>query len=176
MLHHTFFNNLLLTRTTYVDNITKYVIFFLLGDYMYLENISSILGGPHLLGQTIRSTNDLIEIGRKGVQKKCFLLLAKYMNTSPNQLAKLLPITERTLQRRNPTDALNRETSECILQVAAVIAKGAEVFDDKDRFLAWLNQPNTTFAGQIPVSLLDSRFGADIVLNELGRIEHGVFS
>jgi putative toxin-antitoxin system antitoxin component (TIGR02293 family) len=69
---------------------------------------------------------------------------------------------------------LNRVVSEHILQLAEVAARGVEVFGDKAAFLAWLHHANTALGHQTPVSLLSSRFGAEIVLDELGRLEHGI--
>jgi putative toxin-antitoxin system antitoxin component (TIGR02293 family) len=66
--------------------------------------------------------------------------------------------------------------SEQVLQIAAVVARGTEVFGGKDRFLAWAKQPSTALSDKTPLELLGSRFGTDLVLDELGRIEHGVFS
>lgn len=57
-----------------------------------------------------------------------------------------------------------------------MIARGVEVFEDKDKFLAWIEQPNKGLAGKTPMSLLKSRFGIEMVLDELGRIEYGVYS
>ncbi len=68
------------------------------------------------------------------------------------------------------------ELSEQILQIAEVTAKGSKVFEGRERFLAWLNHPNKALNNKTPMSLLNSKFGTDMVLNELGRIEHGVFS
>jgi putative toxin-antitoxin system antitoxin component (TIGR02293 family) len=53
-------------------------------------------------------------------------------------------------------------------------AKGVEVFTDKGAFLARLHDPNTALANHTPLSLLHSRFGVEMVLDELGRLEHGV--
>jgi len=56
-----------------------------------------------------------------------------------------------------------------------VAASESEVFEDRSRFLSWMKHPNKAFANKTPMSLLDSKHGVDMVLNELGRIEHGVF-
>ncbi|MFX0194763.1 MAG: antitoxin Xre/MbcA/ParS toxin-binding domain-containing protein, partial [Candidatus Hodarchaeota archaeon] len=45
-----------------------------------------------------------------------------------------------------------------------------------DKFLAWMDHPNRALADKTPLSLLNSRFGAEMLLDELGRIEHGVFA
>lgn len=68
------------------------------------------------------------------------------------------------------------ELSKQILQIAEVAAKGSKVFEGRDRFLAWMNHPNKALNNKTPMSLLNSKFGTDMVLDELGRIEHGVFS
>jgi putative toxin-antitoxin system antitoxin component (TIGR02293 family) len=54
------------------------------------------------------------------------------------------------------------------------MAKGVELFKDKNNFLAWMQLPNVALGKRPPISLLNSRFGTEMVLDELGRIEHGV--
>jgi putative toxin-antitoxin system antitoxin component (TIGR02293 family) len=110
------------------------------------------------------------------VSKRALEHLARYLELTLGELAESLPVTERTIQRRSPRDRFNPAVSEQILEIAEVAARGTEVFEDRDRFLAWLNQPNAAFAGRTAASLLGSRFGAGMILDELGRIEHGIYS
>jgi putative toxin-antitoxin system antitoxin component (TIGR02293 family) len=93
-----------------------------------------------------------------------------------SQMATLLSMTERTIQRYRPDESFNRIVSEQILQIVEVAVRGAEVFEDKNKFLIWITIPNKALANKTPMSLLSSRFGIDIILDELGRIEHGAFS
>jgi putative toxin-antitoxin system antitoxin component (TIGR02293 family) len=143
---------------------------------MQLSEIEKILGGQKVLHMRIQKRQDLITLGHHGVTKGALLNLARYLSFSMNQLAELLPITERTLQRYTRSQHFNRVVSEQILQIAEVVAKGAEVFEDKNNFLTWMQQPNVAFGNRPPISLLSSRFGTEMVLDELGRIEHGVVS
>jgi len=143
---------------------------------MELSGIAKILGGQRVLHKRIQNRLDLIELSDRGVTKSALSHLAKYMCFSMSQMAELLPVTERTLQRYAPNEHFNRVVSEQILQIAQVAAKGAEVFEDKDRLLSWMNHPNTALGNRSPMSLLSSRFGTEMVLDELGRIDHGVFS
>ena len=143
---------------------------------MELSALAKILGGKKVLRKNLQSRMDLIDLSNKGVSKDALLHLAKYFSCSVNQMAQLLPVTERTIQRYSPEKTLSRIVSEQILQIAEVAAKGTEVFEGRDRFLAWMNHPNKALNNKIPMSLLNSKFGADMVLDELGRIEHGVFS
>ena len=143
---------------------------------MSLALMTQLLGGKETLGQDVRTQMDLIELSRHGVPKASLLRLAEYMGSPVNQMAALLPVTERTIQRYGPKKHFNRVISEYILHLAEVVARGAEVFGDRESFLSWLIQPSTALGGQLPKSLLTSRFGTDMVLDELMRIEHGVVS
>jgi putative toxin-antitoxin system antitoxin component (TIGR02293 family) len=117
---------------------------------------------------------DLIDLGRKGVSKESLLHLAQSMGLPVSKMAALLPVTERTIQRYAPKEHFDRVVSENILHLAEVVARGIEVFEDNDRFMTWIDQPSTALGGRSPKSLLSSRFGIDMVLDELTRIEHGV--
>jgi putative toxin-antitoxin system antitoxin component (TIGR02293 family) len=57
-----------------------------------------------------------------------------------------------------------------------VVARGSEVFEDMDNFLSWMNHPTKALGDTTPASLLKTRFGVELVLDELARIEHGVFA
>jgi putative toxin-antitoxin system antitoxin component (TIGR02293 family) len=118
----------------------------------------------------------VVEVIKKilGVPKEALVHLAHFLLCTIHDMADLLPVTERTLQRYSPGQPLNRVVSEHLLQMAEVAAKGVEVFADKAAFLAWLHHPNTAMANHTPLSLLSSRFGAEMVLDELGRLEHGI--
>ncbi|MFQ5855411.1 MAG: antitoxin Xre/MbcA/ParS toxin-binding domain-containing protein [Anaerolineae bacterium] len=143
---------------------------------MGLSGVTQVLGGEQVLQKKIRGRMDLIELSRQGVTKDALMHLAKYLSFTLRQMAELLPVTERTIQRYAPQDPFNSVVSEQILQIAEVAARGTEVFDDKDKFRDWMNHPNKALANRTPLSLLSSRFGVEMVLDELGRIEYGVFS
>lgn len=143
---------------------------------MELSGVADVLGGEKVLRKKIQSRMDLIELSNKGLTKNALRHLAKFLSFTMSQMAALLPVTERTIQRHAPRKHFNRVVSEQILQIAEVAARGAEVFEDRDKFLAWMDHPNRALADKTPLSLLNSRFGAEMVLDELGRIEHGVFT
>ena len=125
-------------------------------------------------GQPLHTRLDLITLSRKGIPKVALVHLAHFLSCSLHDLVTLLPVTERTLQRYTPQQPLNRTVSEHILQLAEVAARGVEVFGEHATFLAWLHHPNTALGHHTPTSLLNSRFGAEMVLDELGRLEHGI--
>ena len=141
-----------------------------------LAEVSNILGGKGVLRGELQDSFDLIELSDRGLSKRALMNLAKYLRLSLGEIAQLLPVSERTVQRRHAAKPFNRAVSEQILHIAEAAARGVEVFGERDRFLSWLNQASTALGGEVPLGLLRTRFGTDMVLQELGRIEHGVIS
>ena len=88
----------------------------------------------------------------------------------------LAGINIRTLQRKSEEEKLSAENSEKILQIAQVFSKGTEIFDSLASFKEWLETPNISLDGAVPAKLLSSRYGSEMVLDCLGRIQYGVFS
>lgn len=143
---------------------------------MRLSRVGQILGGQKVLHRNISTRLDLVTLASDGISKAALMRLADYLGLSIGQIAVLLPITERTIQRYSSRKPFSRVVSEHILQIAEVAARGVEVFADRKNFLSWLDSPNPALAGNTPRSLLASRFGTELILDELGKIEHGVFS
>jgi putative toxin-antitoxin system antitoxin component (TIGR02293 family) len=143
---------------------------------MQRSEISEILGGKNALRGDIASRMDLIQLSSKGITKDSLLHLASYLSMSIRQMAGLLPVTERTIQRYKRKQRFNRVVSEQVLQIAEVAVRGGDVFGDRDKFLSWMRSPSPALGNRSPAFLLRSRFGIEVVLDELGRIEHGVVS
>ena len=143
---------------------------------MQLAQVEKILGGEKVIGKKIANKMDLFELGRDGITKKAVSHLAAYLSLSWKEIAGLLPVTERTLQRYSSEQHFNSAVSEQAIHVAEVLAKGTDVFQDKNKLSTWLNTPHKVFHGKAPFAMLNSRFGMEMVLEELGRIEFGVYS
>lgn len=143
---------------------------------MEVADISKVLGGPKALHMKIERRQDLIALSGHGVTKDALLKLARHLSLSLAQIAELLPMSARTLQRSARTRHFNRVVSEHILHLAEVVAKGVGVFKNREDFLSWMNQPSVALGNKTPLSLLNSRFGTEMVLDELGRMEHGVLA
>ena len=138
--------------------------------------VLEVLGGSKAFRGKFSTTLDLVDLGEKGLTKASLLKLASFLELSTAQMAHLLPVTERTIQRYSRTTRLSRSVSEHILEIARVAVRGVDVFEDKDRFLAWMGRLNVALGNRKPLDLLASTLGINLVIDELGRIEHGVVS
>jgi putative toxin-antitoxin system antitoxin component (TIGR02293 family) len=139
-------------------------------------------GNPfyNLLGATkqLKLSNDfdIINLARKGFSKHVLLALAKKISLNIQELANILHISERTLQRYDDDAIIKTEYAEKAVELARLYTRGEEVFGSIDKFKLWIKSPSVIFNGEAPVTILDTSAGFDMVFKELGRIEHGIFA
>jgi putative toxin-antitoxin system antitoxin component (TIGR02293 family) len=119
---------------------------------------------------------DLLNLARKGISKKSLNALAKQISLTIEEVAKVLHISERTLQRYTPTTLVKTEYADRAIELARLYERGIEVLGSNKAFNIWIKAPNFALNGEIPFNLLDTRIGFEMVLNVLGRLEYGVFS
>lgn len=144
---------------------------------MYITQSSStpfynLLGGSKSASS---SDLDIITLARQGFPKKALLALAKKISLNIHELANILHISERTLQRYEDDAIIKTEYAEKAVELARLYTRGEEVFGSIDKFKLWVKTPSLVFNGEAPVTFLDTSAGFDMVFNELGRIEHGIF-
>ena len=119
---------------------------------------------------------DIVNLARKGFPKRVLLTLANKISLSIQELAYVLHISERTLQRYSDDEIIKTEYAEKAVELARLYTRGEEVFGNMDKFKLWIKYPSLVFNGEAPISLLDTSAGFDMVFKELGRIEHGIFA
>jgi putative toxin-antitoxin system antitoxin component (TIGR02293 family) len=89
----------------------------------------------------------------------------------------ILHISERTLQRYAKDDGnFNFSVTDRILQIDKVIKRGVEVFGSIDKFFSWLKSNPYMLEGRLSVQSLRSFEGINMILTQLGRIEHGILA
>lgn len=126
---------------------------------------------------TETSHRTFLEIARSGVRSKDFLRLYNSWQFSLADWSFMVGISERSLQRYIKTDhTFSVAESEKLLRLAHLLNRGSSVFGSAAHFQQWLREPSTAFRADSPFGLLDTIFGLDMVLDELGRIEHGILA
>lgn len=143
---------------------------------MVSTKAANILGGAKVLLHPFRNQMEIIDLINGGIPKKALINLVNYLGMSIQQIAELLPLTKRTIERYTPNQRFNSVVSEHVLQLAVIAAKSDDVFDSKEQFRLWLDLPNKALGNKSPFSIMNTRLGTDMVLDILGRIEHGVYS
>ena len=135
-----------------------------------VENLGDIMG------LQLRNEAELVVRVRKGLPTGVSQRVIKTYGISQEDLALVIHVNARTIQRQRSKGIYNVETSDALVRLADIFARAAEVFGDKDEVRAWLYEESTALGGVTPWSLLDTTIGEDMVIRELGRIEHGIVS
>jgi putative toxin-antitoxin system antitoxin component (TIGR02293 family) len=129
----------------------------------------------HLLNEP--SPEFIIQSVRKGIFINTFLQGIPKSAFNLKEWANLLHISERTIQRY---EALKKHFeplhSERIIELQRLNLQGAQVLGNATAFKTWLHTQCIALGGVTPFSLLDSSIGIHMVMQELGRIEHGIYS
>ncbi len=134
------------------------------------------LGGEDVLSGPPDTALDWIELVRGGLPAASLQELLQRTHLSQSTVAEALSIPARTLARSKREGVFSPEVSAKIIRFARTAARAEEVFGDSESSLRWLQSPNRSLNGIRPLFLLDTDIGAEVVLDALGRIEHGVFA
>jgi putative toxin-antitoxin system antitoxin component (TIGR02293 family) len=82
----------------------------------------------------------------------------------------------RTLKhRKEKKQALSLEEADRALRVAKVITLADQVFGNREKALRWLRRSNPRLEGRVPLEMLRSEVGGDLVRQMLYQIDEGIF-
>lgn len=113
---------------------------------------------------------------KAGLGSESITHFIEHSTLSQKEIARLLNVSERTIQRLLPEQTISFTSSEKLIELARLFYKGIDVFGEKEKFLTWLHRDNIAFKGEKPIDLMVASLGIDMVYDELARIEHGIFS
>ncbi|WP_188316230.1 type II RES/Xre toxin-antitoxin system antitoxin [Chitinophaga agrisoli] len=130
-------------------------------------------GASYVVG---RGYFEFIQLSRDGIIKKALMNLSQQLSFSLTEIARVLHVSERTLQRYADDEKLSADTSERAILLSQLYQHGTLVFGDLENFKEWMRTPLPAFNYQPPISLLDTTFGFQLIEDELGKIAHGIFA
>lgn len=106
-----------------------------------------------------------------------FKKIADKVDFTQKEWSDILHISERTLQRyAHDNGFFNTGVTDRILQINKVFERGKEVFGSYERFNLWLRDSPYMLEGRLSIHSLASFEGINLVLTQIGRIEHGIFA
>ena len=119
---------------------------------------------------------DEIQEIRNGLPVEAFFQLQEQLGVGTSQLAEVVGIPVRTLQRRKDEGRLTKDESDRLDRVRKLVDQATVVFDSETDARAWLTRPQIGLAGFVPLELADTGAGIREVENLLGRIDYGVYA
>ena len=124
----------------------------------------------------IRNDNDFISIIRAGIPKRAMTHLMEVADISLIEMASIIHTSDRTLRRYTENQKLSQEQSERMVEMARLYSRGEEVFGSMNDFKIWMDSILLPFGNKKPKEFLDTSLGIAMIMDELGRIQYGIFA
>ena len=119
----------------------------------------------------------IIDSINRGISFATFEAIIKKYSFTIQNWAEFLHISNKTLSRyQKESKTFDALQSERILQIEILYSKGEAVFGDRSHFTQWLETKNLALGDILPLDLLKTSFGINLLMDELTRIEHGVLA
>ncbi len=135
----------------------------------------------HMLGirEAPHTAEEAEELIRTGLTSSAVQHLARALGLKTEEQVRIFDLSPATLGRvRGSKDSrlLSPGTSDRLFRAAAVAALAEDVFEGRERAVAWLRVPNPALQGKTPMELLDTDIGSRRVETVLRRLEYGIYS
>ena len=115
-----------------------------------------------------------VEIIERGLPYESVERLAGELELSMEELCRIIPVSRRTLARFRGLH-LDSHLSDHIYIACKVFERAEEVLESPENARLWFKTPNYAFRFKRPLDYLSSLTGSMELLDELGRLQHGVF-
>lgn len=116
----------------------------------------------------------LIQKAQEGIHIAYFDQLLQQSGMSKAELSRLLGVDPKTIDNYRKTDKpFDMLKGELLLKLSRLFKLGEEVFGNTDEFRAWLHAPAGEFKGTLPIFLLSTSTGVDLIEEQLERIAQG---
>ncbi|MBW3129771.1 MULTISPECIES: type II RES/Xre toxin-antitoxin system antitoxin [Hymenobacter] len=119
----------------------------------------------------------LVMTARKGIPAATVFEVAEAYHWPASQLEAVYDLSTKTLRNYSQENKpLSATASEKTLKIIALYQLGVEVFGEAAAFLRWLDKPAHGLDQEVPLRLLETSGGIDLVEEELTRIAYGDLS
>jgi putative toxin-antitoxin system antitoxin component (TIGR02293 family) len=127
-----------------------------------------------LLDFPVRSGSDIAALAHERVGVAVIDRLSAH-GLKPDELLFIIP--RRTLtHRRAQHERLSTEESDKAIRLAKIVARATAVFDDHDKAMRWLRNPQAKFDGRTALEMVSTEHGARLVEEALVQIDEGYFA
>lgn len=132
---------------------------------------------PHVSYGLFSNRFQIVQAIKSGISYSTFQKLMEELPFTLENWADFLGLSTKSLSRyKTDKTTFKSLQSEKIIELAEVSLAGLEVFDSKEHFTAWLNAPCFALGSSAPIDLLFNSYGKELVLNELKRMDNGIFA
>src|SRR5579883_59668 len=111
---------------------------------------------------------------RRGLPVRALDHLARLLQVERAELARVLGVSLRTLQRKSGgSERLDAAVSDRLARVRRILDLATDVFGEQTKGAHWLTSKSRALGGEVPLRMLDTDMGTQRVQQELHQIEFG---
>jgi len=152
----------------------------LLGGQTDFGRVAELLGGERVLKTAPKNQFEVHKMLKSGLPQKALDHLVGTIGfvTGGRHFEEAFGMTYRTYQRRKDpgTQPLSPEQSGKTWVFANIFAKAIEIFGSREAAEAWISEPVMGLNRQVPLELLQTPIGVELVNEFLTRLEYGVYT
>jgi len=127
-------------------------------------------------GSILNDRMMLSTVLRLGFRYSLFERLVAMMPFNLSDWSTILDMAPKTLARYKADDKTFRPIhAEKIIDMTKVTEAGLTFFEDMGDFKTWLRTPSIAFNKKAPIDLITDGYGRSLVLDQLVRMEHGIY-
>jgi len=142
-----------------------------------VAKLGAFYGYWSILGTKANSPKAIMRVIRRGLPYATVKFLQDTLELNRYQIATVLQMSSRTLERRKRSGKLDSIESDRALRLFRVFWRARELYEgDQEAALKWLKRENAALEGLAPEQMIGTESGAILVENLIGRLENGVFS
>ncbi len=135
--------------------------------YPMPESEPAVLRDPRL----ITYSDQYYNMAYSGISKNYIRQVLHQSKLTLDELVQIIPISIDTYKRKTE---FKPPVTEKVLEIQEVYTKGLAAFGES--FYDWMDTTNVALGNIPPKQLLQNSFGIRILLDEIGRMEHGVLA
>ncbi len=121
----------------------------------------------------ITDSATLVFSAQKGVSATTFDDVVKLFGHT-DYLAEIMELTHKTINKYKSNNIkFSPIRSEILLKLIALYQKGITTFGNRASFIAWLSKPAYGIDNHLPLELIKTSDGIDLITEELDRIQYG---
>ncbi len=123
-----------------------------------------------------KGAGSLISLIKSGITRKSLDDLIFATGLTLSEMADCMHLSERTLRNYTPATHLGPDPSERAIEIALLYERGKEVFGSLESFKKYMDVPVLALGNNKPKYYLDTSVGINFLMEELGRIQQGIFA
>jgi putative toxin-antitoxin system antitoxin component (TIGR02293 family) len=140
------------------------------------EKVYTIRSGYGYYIESIQKAKNLVKVSElieHGIAKKEIETLIEYLELKVPEIAKAAAVSSSTVSRWDPETSIGVAGSSQFFKIDELIKKGVDLFGGPEEFKGWLNAQNIALGNQVPLKLVTSQIGIELVDEALDALHYG---